>query len=217
LDNPYNNKPVTAIMPLLAIRSNDNITDLQGFAIVLKFDKRQILRNLEIDIVCRIQSENRIVISGLPLEDYGLLHQGVKSLQMMQRSGVLDGYEYLMDGLTNANNTYLDEETRFYEATDTITLEFPKHVQLNVSRINKVQDPPNDEDHVSKLPSLLVPVTNEYDLEVEPNMDFQLDGLNGNSNYIFWIVARTDTKDFKRNKQRQTKEKKSGFAKSMGL
>lgn len=200
----------------MGIKGSDGVDDHQGFAIMLRFDKRHVLRNMELAITARIQTDNRIVISGLPAEDYGLLHCGVESLQNIVQAGGLQRFDYLVDGLINANNIFNDPENRFFEKRKEIVLQFPKDVKLNVSKIQTGSV--STQEFMTRLPATMIAITNEHDEEVLDEHKDQLIGLEGVSHYLVWVAARTDIKAFKRNKVAPNDvRRKSDFAKSFGL
>lgn len=209
LDNPYNNGRVV-VYSVMAIKGSNGVDDYQGFTIALPLDKREILRNPDLNVVARIFSENEVIITGVPAADCGLVYQSVDCLARINLAGALTDFDFLLDGVLNGNNTFMSEETQFFERKREIHLIFPKGIGLNVACFKKTSSPPAPEkEFKTRLPFKMVPVSREYDAaaDLEQSKLSALDDLTGSAHFLFFAVARLDTKTYKKNKTSYNQKK----------
>jgi hypothetical protein len=206
VENPFNNGRV-AVFPLMGIKGSNGVDEHQGYAIALPFDKRPVLLDREtLKVQARITFKNEIVISGLPAEVgfCGLLYHGAKTASEIWQNSTAwedEDCEWLRDGLTHGVNNFLSDETRFFTRTREIHLIFPKNVELNVACF-KTQGNVSDKGWSETLPLRNIYLSNEPrdGHELDSNSEVKDKSLLGSTPYIFFIVAREDTKSYKRMK-----------------
>jgi hypothetical protein len=198
------------------------VDEHQGFMIVVRFDKRFVLRFPDMEILARIHSNNRVIISGVPMESYALLYHSVEAIQKYQQSGTWGEFDFMLDGFTNGCNTYLtDHETShagLVNSSREFHVIFPSDVMLDVTCF-KEGNPHEDPEFSVKLPCKILPTTNEYNISPswESSSTTHSD-LTGNSHWIVFYVARLDTGTFKKNRIAfNPKPKTSNLAQAFGI
>lgn len=191
----------------MGIRGVNGVDEHQGFMIVMPFEKSFFLRYPALDVRARIISENRVIISGIPMENYSVLYHSVEAIQNLQRSGTWSDYDFMLDGFMNGCNSYLSNHEAGLSGLSNSSREyhviFPSNVVLDVACIKK-GNPHEDREFNVKLPFKVLPTSYDYSkiasaagpagaVQSSTHVD-----LVTNRHWIVFYVARLDTGTFKK-------------------
>jgi hypothetical protein len=212
----------------MGIQGVNGVDEHQGFMIVMPFEKRFILRFPAMDIRARILSDNRVIISGIPMESYSLLYHSVEAIQRNQQNGTWGDFDFMLDGFSNGCNSYLANHEAGLSGLANSLREyhviFPSTVVLDVACFKK-GNPHEDREFNVKLPFKILSTTNEYNITPPswaspPGASAQPThkDLTGNTHWIVFYVARLDTATFKKNRTTfNPNPKSSDLAQEFGI